>query len=145
MEIVEKLPDDIVLHIYTKILKRYRFCKGELIKLIDLNKYSFLEKYICRRVVRYHKIASIDASEKKYHINYSIPNITEISNRKDLYIHDDMITIVFTENENSLCYEVSRFRFKRVQNVNNENLPTIYNNGWLTDYDWEVINYSYKI
>ena len=46
MDMIEKLPDDIVLHIYTKILKRYRFCKGELIKLIDLDKYSFLEKYL---------------------------------------------------------------------------------------------------
>jgi hypothetical protein len=51
MEIIEKLPDDIVLYIYTKFVKRYRFCKGELIKLIDLDKYSFLEKYICRKIV----------------------------------------------------------------------------------------------
>lgn len=145
MEIIEKLPDDIVLNIYTKILKRYRFFKGELIKLIDLDKYSFLEKYICRRVVHYQKIVSANANEKKYRINYYIPNVTEISNRKDLYIHDDMITIVFTENDKSLHYEVLRFRFKRVKNINNKNLPTIYNNGWLSDYDWEVISYSYNI
>ena len=144
MDMIEKLPDDIVLHIYTKILKRYRFCKGELIKLIDLDKYSFLENDICRRNTRFYQTAY---NEKKYRIDCRIPNVSEIYNRKDLHIDDDMICIEVTEddNDNSLHYEVSRFRLKRIDNINNEKLPSIYHNGGLTDYDWDVFSYSYKI
>jgi hypothetical protein len=146
MEIIEKLPDDIMLYIYTKIIKRYRFYKGKLIKLIDLDKYSFLEKYICRRIVRFRQLPSIDdANEKRYRIDYYIPNVYEIYNRKDLHIDDDMICMELTENENSIYYEISRFRMKRVENINNKKLPTIYYKGGLVDYDWEVISYSYTI
>jgi hypothetical protein len=151
MEIIEKLPDDIVIYIYTKILKRYRVCKDILIKLIDLDKYSFLEKYICRRITRFYQTvyqtASMDANEKKYRIDYCIPNVSEIYNRKDLYIDNDMICMELTENDNdnSLHYEVSIFRLKRIEDINNEKSPTIYYRGGLVDYDWEVVNYSYNI
>jgi hypothetical protein len=147
MEIIEKLPDDIVLYIYTKILKRYRFYKGDLIKLIDVDKYSFLEKYTCRRITRLYQTASMDANEKKYRIDYCIPNVSEIYNRKDLHIDDDMICMELTENDNnnSLHYEISRFRLKWIDNINNENLPSIYYKGELADYEWDVVSYSYNI
>jgi hypothetical protein len=153
MEIIEKLPDDIVVYIYTKIMKRYRFCKGELIKLIDLDKYSFLENDICRRTTRFYQTAYQTASMdengngKKYRIDCRIPNVSEIYNRKDLHIDDDMICIELTEddNDNSLHYEVLRFRLKRIENINNEKLPSIYHRGGLADYDWDVFSYSYKI
>ena len=41
IELVEKLPDEIILHIYTKCLKRYRVHNGTLISLIDFDKYKF--------------------------------------------------------------------------------------------------------
>jgi hypothetical protein len=155
MEIIEKLPDDIVLYIYTKILKRFRFYKGELIKLIDVDKYSFLEKYVFRRAVSICKsyntysadVTGIDVNEKKYRIQYSIPNICEIVNRKELYIDDDMICmeLIENDNDNSLHYEISKFRLKRIENINNKKLPTIYHRGKLADYDWDVIHYSYNI
>jgi hypothetical protein len=146
MDIIEKLPDDIVLHIYTKCLKKYRFCKGELIKLIDLDKYLFLEKYICRRITHFYQLHSIDANEKRYRIDYCIPNVSELYNRKDLYIDNDMICMELTENDNdnSLHYEVSIFRLKRIEDINNVKSPTFYYRGGLVDYDWEVVNYSYK-
>ncbi len=147
MDIIEKLPDDIVLYIYTKCLKRYRFYKGKLIKLIDLNKYSFLEKYICRRITHFYQLPSIYANEKRYRIDYCIPNVSEIYNRKNLHIDNDMICMELTDNgnDNSLHYEVSIFRLKRIENINNEKLPSIYYRGMLTDYDWGVFGYSYKI
>ena len=40
MNIIEKLPDDIVLYIYTKFLKKYRLHEGKLVKLIDFEKYK---------------------------------------------------------------------------------------------------------
>jgi len=145
MEIIDKLPDDIIIHIYTKILKNYRLHEGKLIKLIDLEKYSFLKKYICRRITHFYQLPSIDANEKRYRIDYCIPNVCEIYNRKDLHIDNDMICLELTENENSIYYEISRFRLKRVEFLNKKKLPTIYNRGGLADYDWEITSYSYKI
>jgi hypothetical protein len=152
MEIIEKLPDDIVLYIYTKCIKRYRFDNGKLIKLIDLEKYSFLEKYICRRVVSFCKsyptflmdTDARDVSVKKYRIQFSIPNVSEILNRKELYIDDDMICIDLTENENSLHYDVTRFRLKKIE-PKEKKRPSIYYRGKLIDYDWHTFCYSYSI
>ena len=55
MNIINRLPDDIVIYIYTKCLKRYRFHKGVFIKLIDFDKYKFLEKYTCRKIKKFNK------------------------------------------------------------------------------------------
>lgn len=145
MDIINNLPDDIVLYIYTKFIKRYRFDKGKLIKLIDLNKYSFLEKYISRRVTSFCKSYQrfSQVNEIKYRIQFSIPNMNESVNRKELYIDDDMICIELTENENSLHYEISKFRFKHTECINNDKLPSIYHKGGLTDYDWQTFEYSY--
>lgn len=138
MEIIEKLPDDIVLLIYTKYLKRYRFHKGELIQLVDLNKYAFLEKYVGRRIT-YCRCAFYN--EKKYQIQYSIPNIIDIQNRKELYIDNDMICIELTETETSLHFDISTYRFKP---CNHEKPPSMYYRGGLLHYDWDVVNYSYN-
>ena len=51
MEIIQKLPDDIIVYIYTKILRKYRLYSGKFIKQIDIEKYKFLEKFIYRRIV----------------------------------------------------------------------------------------------
>ena len=56
-----------------------------------------------------------------------------------------MICLELTENDNSIYYEISRFRLKRVEFLNKKKLPTIYNRGGLADYDWEITSYSYKI
>ena len=141
MEIIEKLPDDIVLRIYTKYLKRFRFHKGELIQLIDLNKYSFLEKYVSRKFTHCRRVFYTDDTiEKKYQIQYSIPNIIDIQNRKELHIDDDMICIELTETDTSLHFDISKYRFKP---CNNEKPPSMYYRGELRQYDWDVVNYSY--
>ena len=53
MDIIQKLPDDIIVHIYTKILRKYRLHEGKFIKLIDFEKYKFLEKFIYRKIVNF--------------------------------------------------------------------------------------------
>ena len=42
MEIIKNLPDDIVLEIYIKHLKRFRLHNGTLIKLLDFDKYIII-------------------------------------------------------------------------------------------------------
>jgi len=149
MEIIENLPDDIVLYIYIKILKRYRVSKeGALIKLINLEKYLFLEKYISRRAVSVCKSYYSDLPETSgqiYRIQYSIPNVSDIVNRSESYIDNDMICIELIEYENSLQFEFSRYQLKRLENIRGEKKRSIYYTGDLVDYDWEVFSYSYTI
>ena len=141
MEIIEKLPDDIVLRIYTKYLKRFRFHKGQLIQLIDKNKYAFLEKYVGHRITHCRQMFYTEnTNEQKFQIQYSIPNIIDIQNRKDMCIDDDMICIELTETETSLHVNVSKYRLKP---CNHENPPSMYYRGELRQYDWDVVNYSY--
>ena len=147
IELVEKLPDDIILHIYTKCLKRYRVHNGELIKLIDFDKYKFLEKYIYRKIKAFNQLnySNDNYNEIKYIIQYQLPNFIDI-NRKDSHIDDDMICITFTINDSSVKYEVDRFRLKKICDITiRSRPPNMYYKGDYKDYDWEVLNYTYEI
>jgi hypothetical protein len=153
IKLVEKLPDDIILYIYTKCLKRYRMYNGTLIKLIDFDKYKFLEKNIYRKIKALTQLNygngndsdSDNDNEKKYNIQYQLPNLIDI-NRKDSHIDDDMICITFTINDSSLKYEVDRFRLKKIEDITiRSRPPNMYYKGNYKDYDWEVLNYTYEI
>jgi hypothetical protein len=139
MDIIQQLPDDIILYIYTKCLKRYRLYEGKLIKLIDLDKYKFLEKYIHRRINNFY------GSETNYYIKYQLSNLSDVD-RKDSYIDidDDMICINITINDGLLRYNVDRFRLKKIKDYT-QSLPSIYYRGSYKDYDWEVVSYAYEI
>ena len=146
MNIIQNLPDDIILHIYTKCLKRYRFYDGKLIKLIDIDKYKFLKKYIDRRLKVFYKLNSSNDGEIKYRIQYQLSNLIDI-NRKDSHIDDDMICIELTINDSSIRYDVERFRLKKLEDFNIKpiRLPSIYYKGDYHDYDWEVVSYTYEL
>jgi len=144
-KLIERLPDDLVLTIYTKFLKRYRLFKGQLIKLIDFDKYTFLQNHIGHRISGFIAYSTMNANEKKYRATYTIPNFTNLSNRSDLHIDNDMICMEVVEKVDSIHYEVLRFRLKPIEFLNKEKLPSIYNRGDLNDYDWEVISYSYSV
>jgi len=141
MDIIENLPDDIILYIYTKCLKRYRLYEGKLIKLIDLDKYKFLEKYIHRRIKKFY------GSETNYYIKYQLSNLSDVDRKDSCSIDDDMICINITINDGSLRYDIDRFRFKKIKdfNINTQSLPSIYYRGSYKDYDWEVVSCTYEI
>jgi hypothetical protein len=147
MKIIERLPDDLVLTIYTKFLKRYRFFEGRLIKLIDIDKYAFLQNHIGHRISRFFSAISESGNQKKHRITYAIPNLylSNRSNLSDLCIDNDMICMEILEEENSIQYEVLRFRLKPIEFLNKEKIPSIYYKGGLKDYDWEVFSYSYSV
>ena len=144
MNIIQNLPDDIILHIYTKCLKRYRFYEGKLIKLIDIDKYKFLEKYIDRRFKKFYRITYSNDGEIKYSIQYQLSNLIDI-NRKDSHIDDDMICIELTINDSSIRYDVERFRLKKLEDLNINKIPSIYYKANYDDYDWEIVSYTYEI
>lgn len=145
MDIIQKLPDDIIIYIYTKILKKYRLHEKKLIKLIDFEKYKFLEKYIYRKIVNLCELHFGDNESIEYEIKYKLNNFDQISNRKDLLIDDDMICINLTLKENTIKYEINRFKLKKIEDLTIFNKPSIYFKGNLTEYDWEVVSYIYEI
>ena len=145
IKLVEKLPDDIILYIYTKCLKRYRMYNGTLIRLLDFDKYKFLEKYIYRKIKAFNQLNYGINNEIRHIIQYQLPNFVNI-NRKDSHIDDDMICITFTINDTSLKYEVDRFRLKKIEDITIKLSPhNMYYKGNYKDYDWEVLNYTYEI
>lgn len=140
MNIIEKLPDDIVIYIYTKILKKYRLHEGKLIKLIDLEKYKFLEKYISRKLVDF-----FPKNETTYQVRYQLNNFVDIPNRIESLVEDDMICIDLTINDTTIKYDIYMFRLKKVEIRRNLFFSARHYKSNFNDYDWRVFNYSYQI
>ena len=138
MDIIQKLPDDIIVHIYTKILKKYRLQDGRFIKRINLEKYKFLEKFI------YRKMGGISSNDFTIEIKYDLNNFCQLPDRKDLSIDDDMMYVYLTFKENTIKYYIQRFRLKKIEDIDTKR-PSIYHKGDYEDYDWEVFSYTYEI
>lgn len=142
MEIIQKLPDDIIVYIYTKILKKYRLHNGKFIKLIDFEKYKFLEKFIYRKMggISKRTFDDIFTIEIKYDLN----NFCQLPDRKDLSIDDDMMYVYLTSKGNTVKYYIERFRLKKIEDMDTK-IPSIYHKGDYEDYDWEVFSYTYEL
>ena len=147
--LIEKLPDDIVIKLYTKHLRRYRFHNGKLIRLIDFEKYKFLEKDISRKLVSVSKIniyeenSGIELPNTMLEIKYTLANCCELPDRKDQLIDDDMMYVYLTVKEDTVSYIIQKFRFKKIEDLLTKHKPSsIYNRGNYRDYDWEVSTLS---
>ena len=150
---IENLPDDIIIHIYTKILKKYRLHEGKFIKLIDFEKYKFLENFIYRKMVSFSRVHFDDSDKYKYGIQYTLANFSRLPNRKSMLaegawpsVEDDLMQVDMTVNENTVTYDVHRYRLKKIEDLNTKwTRPSMYHKGDYEDYDWEVVSYSYTI
>ena len=145
MDIIQKLPDDIIVHIYTKILKKYRLHQGKFIKRIDIEKYKFLEKFISRKIVSVSNKNFGYNHDITKEIRYKLNNFCELPDRKDLSIDDDMIWIFLTISENKVKYDIYRYKLKKVEDIVKKSKLSIYHKGDYEDYDWEVFSYTYEI
>jgi hypothetical protein len=144
---IENLPDDIIIHIYTKILKKYRLHEGKFIQLIDFEKYKFLENFIYRKMVSVRF-----GGGDEYRMRYRLANFSRLPNRKSMLaewawssVDDDLMDVDMTVNENTVAYDVHRYRLKKIEDLNTNHKPSMYHRGDYTDYDWEVIHYTYEI
>jgi hypothetical protein len=145
MEIIEKLPDDIIVHIYTKILKKYRLHEGKFIKRIDIEKYNFLEKFISRKIVSVSNKNFGYNRDLTKEIRYKLNNFCELPDRKDLSIDDDMIYIFLTISENKVIYDIYWYKLKKIEDIVKKSKLSIYYKADYKDYDWEVFSYTYEI
>jgi hypothetical protein len=142
--LIQRLPDDIIIHIYTKILKKYRLYNGEFIKLIDFEKYKFLEKYVSRKIAYLTELQFQENNYITFEIKYKLKNCCELSDRKDLSIDYDMMYVYLTIKENTVSYDIQRFRLKKIADLIKKK-PSIYYKGNYEEYDWEVFSYFYEI
>ncbi len=152
---IGNLPDDIIIHIYTKILKKYRLHEGKFIKLLDFEKYKFLDNFIYRKMVSFSRVHFDDSDEYRmqYRMQYKLANFSRLPNRKSMLtegawpsVDDDIMHIFMTVNEDTIIYDVHRYRLKKIEDLNTKYYkPSMYHRGDYTDYDWEVIHYTYEI
>ena len=142
MDIIQKLPDDIIVYIYTIILKKYRLHDGKFIKQINLEKYKFLEKFIYRKIVGISKRRFDD--DFTIEIKYDLNNFCQLPDRKDLSIDDDMMYVYLTFKENTVKYYIQQFRLKKIEDMDRKR-PSIYHRGDYKDYDWKVFSYTYEL
>jgi hypothetical protein len=142
--LIQRLPDDIIIHIYTKILRKYRLCDGKLIKLINFEKYKFLEKFIFRKIAYLIELQFQENNYITFEIKYKLENCCELSDRKDLSVDDDMMYVYLTIKENTIHYDIQRFRLKKIGDLIKKK-PSIYYKGNYEEYDWEVFSYFYEI
>ena len=149
---IVNLPDDIIVHIYTKILKKYRLHEGKFIKLIDFEKYKFLENFIYRKMVSVLPNRVRFGGGDEYRIRYRLANFSRLPNRKSMLaegawpsVEDDLMDVDMTVNENTVTYDVHRYRLKKIEDLNTNYKPSIYHRGDYKDHDWEVIHYTYEI
>lgn len=149
---IENLPDDIIIHIYTKILKKYRLHEGKFIKLIDFEKYKFLENFIYRKMISFYRVQFEDDDSDEYRMEYRLANFSRLPNRKSMLaqgawpvVDDDQMHISITVNENTVIYDVQRYRLKKIEDLNTTYKTSMYHRGDYKDYDWEVIHYTYEI
>ena len=147
---IENLPDDIIIHIYTKILKKYRLHEGKFIKLIDFEKYKFLENFVYRKMVGFSLVRFGGGDE--YRMRYRLANFGHLPNRQSMLaegawpvVEDDMMHICMTVNENTVVYDVHRYRLEKIEEWNTKYKPSIYHRGDYKDYDWKIIKYTYEI
>jgi len=146
--LIEKLPDDIVIKIYTKYLRRYRLHNGKFIKLIDFEKYKFLEKIISRKMVKVSKINIYEENSGRIlpnnilEIKYTLANWCELPNREEQSIDDDMMYVYL--NQDTVSYTIKQYRLKKIEEFLTKDKPISmyycghYHRGDYQDYDWEV-------
>jgi hypothetical protein len=152
--LIEKLPDDIIIKIYTKYLRKYRFHDGKLIKLIDFEKYKFLEKFISRKIVNVSKVKTYDENSGRelptniLEIKYTLANFCELPDRKDQLIDDDMMYVYLSIKDDAVSYIIQKFRLKKIEDFLTKHKPSSiyhignYYRGNYQDYDWEVSTLS---
>jgi len=116
LDFLQELPDDLLIQIYTNHLRRYRIDSrdGKLIRLIDFEKYKFLEKVISRKMVGVSKVRMYEEYSgrilpmKIFEVEYTLPNCCELPDRKEQSIDDDMMYVYL--NETTGHYTITKYR-----------------------------------
>ena len=151
LNLLEGLPDDLLIAIYTKHLRRYRIDKdGKFIRLINLENYKFLEKILHQKMVRVSKVKIYDENSGRelptniLEIKYTLANFCELPDRKEQSIDDDMMYVYLHIKEDTVSYTIKQYRLKKIEEFLTKDKPVSmyfrgrFHRGNYRDYDWEV-------
>ena len=148
--LIEKLPDDIIIKLYTKHLRRYRIDKaGKFIRLIDFEKYKFLENLFSRKMVGVSKVNIYEENSDGIlptnilRVEYTLANWCKLPDRKEQLIQDDKMYVYL--NETTGDYIIKQYRLKKIEEFLTKGKPffSIYHRGHYPrgnyeHYDWQV-------
>ena len=149
--LLQGLPDDILIKIYTKYLRKYRLDDdGKLIKLIDFEKYKFLEKFLSRKMVSVSKVKTYDEYSGRVlptnilRIEYTLPNCYELPDREKQLIQNDKMYVYLDIKKDTVSYTIEKHRLIKIEKFFTKNKPVSmyfrrnFPRGNYRDYDWEV-------
>ncbi len=147
LDLLQGLPDDLV----SKIYKNHRIDKeGNFIRLIDFEKYKFLEKFLSRKMVRVSKVNTYDEYSGMLlptnilRIEYTLPNCYELPDRKEQLIDDDKMYVYLDIKKDTVSYTIEKHRLIKIEEFCTKNKPVSmyfrrnFHRGNYRDYDWEV-------
>ena len=148
LSLLEGLPDDLLIPIYTKHLRRYRIDKdGNFIRLIDLEKYKFLENLFSRKMVSVSKVKIYDEYSGQelptdiVRVEYKLKNCC-VPDRNEQSIPDDKMYLYL--NQKTGHYTINKYRLKKNEEFFKKDKPIFmsyrgcFHRGNYRDYDWEV-------
>ena len=154
LNLLQGLPDDLLIPIYTKHLQRYRIDKdGNFIRLINLEKYKFLEKVISRKIVSVSEVKTYEEYSGRIlptnilEIKYTLSNCCHLPDREEQLIEDDMMYVYLNTDTGS--YTIKQYRLIKIEEFFTKNKPvSMYSRrnfprGNYLDYDWEVFTLIY--
>lgn len=149
LNLLQGLPDDLLIQIYTKHLQRYRIDKdGNFIKLIDFEKYKFLEKFVSRKIVSVSEVKTYEEYSGRIlptnilEIKYKLSNWCHLPDREEQSIDDDTMYVYLNKDTGS--YTIEKHRLIKIEEFFTKNKPvSMYSRrnfprGNYRDYDWEV-------
>jgi hypothetical protein len=149
LNLLQVLPDDLLIPIYTKHLQRYRIDKDrKFIRLIDFEKYKFLEKVISRKIVSVSEVKTYEEYSGRrlpnniLRIEYTLPNCYELPDREKQLIQNDKMYVYLDKYTGS--YTIKQYRLKKLEEFLIKDKPFSmyfrgnFPRGNYRDYDWEV-------
>jgi hypothetical protein len=156
LHLLPRLPDDVLIPIYTKYLRKYRIDKdGNFITLIDFEKYKFLEKFVSRKIVSVSEVKTYEEYSGRVlptnilEIKYTLSNWCELPDRKEQSIDDDMMYVYLNKDTGS--YTIKQYRLKKLEEFLIKDKPFSmyfrgnYHRGNYRDYDWEVFTLNLEV
>lgn len=147
LDFLQILPDDLVRKIYAN----HRIDKdGNFIRLINLEKYKFLEKILHQKMVSVSKVKIYDENSGRIlpnnilRIEYELVNCCELPYRKEQSIQNDKMCVYLTVKEDTVSYTIQKYRLKKNEEFFKKDKPIFmsyrghFPRGNYRDYDWEV-------
>jgi|688.fasta_scaffold1335988_1 hypothetical protein len=152
LRFLQRLPDDLLIPIYTTHLRRYRIDKdGNFIRLIDFENYKFLEILFSRKMVRVSKVNIYEDNSGRIlpnnilRVEYTLPNCSKLPDREKQSIKNDKMDVYLDIKENTVSYTITQYRLVKIDEFFTEGKPFCsiyhrghYHRGNYENYDWQV-------